>query len=1359
MPHTPQHTPKDFSKELEKLLGRRIDPASRLPGARSRPSVQQSPSALQPSPSSPYGAKIYLNRQNGDITTNLYNRGQYDDERGTGRRESNIPLYYDAQNNFLTPNKTSIVARFGSGAQLDPQVGSMIDALKAQQEKAAVEFQAEQEAATEQMNQTYGTSDAPAFQIPKSGSPYDGPLPALDQIERSKYRAEVRKLSELYLSNRFSTPAGQLEAEAILAEIKLYSPPEVFTVGVLDREGRQVEIPLPSSADKNAWAKFRDNIIVSFIEMTRGGGANPLMQIWRQGVRQGIGSPTEQKRLEIQTQVAQFTGPNIMTLMDSLNNSIREFHDSALDRSAVYNVGFTALSTIPDMLPGVSQGFTRLREFFDPGPGNIIEKFERLTQRGPQSGSIGDKVKALFSDASHADRMGAELAEDPGLIVGGIRTVFGGSLRAITDIGAIISGNDYGYLNTATVFGIPLHELMTDLTPELQARRNRRLDNLQRAAQRLTRSDFFLDVLAGGDTQAQDTFAEWLGAAEDAGERPALHKLPESIKEELGLDEDFILDLTTEAEFNKVLAGEIESNEPLIEQAFLALNAAESINDTELASKARLALYDASFKVWHAIKARTDMGSSSWRYTWAWSEEGEDLEQLADQAIIMAMVQKGRVLEGWEIREVTQRFTDAGAEFAGEVIFDYLNLIPGQVIGEIFRGIKGIPRALLEVTSVSRRGLGWLDRTLLSSAIMSRGTRISAQVSGVAQRLGRTIGFENVDEFTAGVVELSKALADETGQLLASAAKKFKITDRQLISLMSYLEDIGPSVTLEEILAKALKKLSRVPDAQITVRNIGDAMFDTARGLFLGNDKNTLKGFEFLKPGQIMDEGLIAKFLKAEGTISTTPNQLIAGFWKFQEMYRKIWIQLVLVARPGYTVINHLDNAFRAVLHGANPFLDMKSIINRHDIWPDNVRGGFGRSITGASPGNLIIEGQVNPTLRNMFAYGFSNPPPTGTGLPGTTGIRRLWAQFINGMAYVNGSSEFMWRARLYDKMVMQDSVRVLGLIQDFSKAQLQAAGVVDPGVFQILEQAFAQGGRNPAKVAALITGESGVYSMLIPPEAVAKWADLVSPHAVDSYIQTSVRKLTTMVENGNLTKQNIGLMFDSLMDEIAAQVDATMEAAYRTGRARVGAIDPSLASGEAMSADELLNLDNVQPDISPSFRDTVPELEEMGFNRELSEAWVDAQRAVGVDTQVALDRGIDSQIRAQKATTEQAVENLRQILDKNDTTFDDMELFIANRQLEREQAAALVDVRPDDEILDGIALDASVEGEDSLDIAERNFVDSAEEWATESMPNEVEDLKALEADLANISDVGDDIPLHQQAAETSEIISDNLNL
>jgi len=563
---------------------------------------------------------------------------------------------------------------------------------------------------------------------------------------------------------------------------------------------------------------------------------------------------------------------------------------------------------------------------------------------------------------------------------------------------------------------------------------------------------------------------------------------------------------------------------------------------------------DASRDWIDARVARTDIPSFSFRYTWPMDPKGDELEEQFKNAWAQSMAQLGRPLEAWEVEELSNHFVNPAYEFAGDLVFDPLNLIPGQVFEAIlFKPVKGLVGLGKEAVGLTRPGK-WLIRVLEAEAL-----------SSAAGRMGHKF-----NEVWRAALRSSDGNVSEAGKAIEMALRFVKervqpATAEVLAAKLDRLLEMGINEYHIEFIDGVVRAMME-SSANITPRDLDEAIAALTRLL----DEDVTHADDVLRtvPGKV--QSLILENKKAwqgapildEGPMGTVSRLLGAGvkdearkflepsrtWWvkTISQIQNKIWsthVKLLLTARPGFTVWNYFDSMIRAIIHGANPFDDVERIWNKHSSFQ-----GFLEQLIdswASSEGLLdvdltrqIISGQV-PTragMASVFKLGWERAAG-----------KNVFEKWTSGWGAINSVLEAGWRARLYEHHFNIQWNRAFGLIMNRAEDVLQSHGVIDPEVRRLILSGMYehqyQGPKLRQLVGEVMTGRVTGPSILIDDAITQGLEALVGPDITRSAMNDVAQGLRAMQQAGELNPKNVNAYFDELIrraDERAANIQET---------------------------------------------------------------------------------------------------------------------------------------------------------------------------------------------------------------------------
>ena len=595
-------------------------------------------------------------------------------------------------------------------------------------------------------------------------------------------------------------------------------------------------------------------------------------------------------------------------------------------------------------------------------------------------------------------------------------------------------------------------------------------------------------------------------------------------------------------------------------------------------------------EVWENHQARTDTENYAFRHSWVLADDGDARRELANEAIIDAMFQLSRMLEPWEIEEITSRFVDPGAEFGGEMVFDPLNIIPGIVfekaliaptkilIGLPFKAIAKTANWIAPVTYQTING--WIRAKSVYSAAWSlvghRWGRAGMVLSRAAETTEDFKGLLRVVLDPAQ--DLPKGVLPATRHRLIQVAHALNIEPDNLIKTIDtvrrrVMEDeihrlnrLLASETDEITVAGQLFKLNDETIAQLALRHANDPtnlinpVADHLADIFIGNHR--------LWRGGPVDESLITWVMKKRG-IADDPGKAILkigrakltgnqfwGMMQFGNTLRSAWIGLILTARPGFTIINYLDSVSRALLFGARFGDEMPDMLRGLGDWlPTEIRNRFAKfEFEGTNLVDALTTGHFAkpPNMLEIFELGWQQ----------TAGQGRL-SQWMNGWYAVNSYFEFMWSTRLFYRKFSDDMLTAQALIMR-SVDDLLPLG--DDLTRDVAGDLLRRNLNNPAgfdeqlRHATRFRTTKGrpAWSRLYPRETVKRLGAYIGPANARRFFNNVTDALLIEIRTaGVLSEGFVDNLFDEVIEDIARRSD-----------------DLIVSTADLRQADGALNLD-----------------------------------------------------------------------------------------------------------------------------------------------------------------------------------------
>src|SRR3990172_8640836 len=573
--------------------------------------------------------------------------------------------------------------------------------------------------------------------------------------------------------------------------------------------------------------------------------------------------------------------------------------------------------------------------------------------------------------------------------------------------------------------------------------------------------------------------------------------------------------------FNQTVEEDLPGQLTVLGELRHALELSRSVNNLELSTEINSRVIELAGEVWQGALDRTDKPSYSYRYSWDWSHRGTELQAQANKAVIEFIAQTGRMPEPFEVFQITDRFVDSGPEFLGEAIWDPLNLIPAGLIDDIFmKPLKIVPKKLFEQLTgrAGRAGARWFDDFFVNGAIASNAIRQGNHFNDLVIGLAKASG-DDPSEFTRGFGAILAHLQDPSADIA-----EWGLSRRVLRNFQTVIGSLG-SKSPDDILELAARTLRTQGRAE-TPRNLASVVANEVQDIVLRN--NTIKGFNAVGA---LDEGMVS-LLRKKGQLpdASLRKGAVELFLKAERLFRRAWTPLILTGRPGYSVINHLDNSFRAIVHGVNALMNFNSIMT--ELGPfisHQVRGGFMAHLdeATASVADRIIAKELHTDFVSVWTDGFKR----GQGILGKW--TAAWGQ-------LNAASKFCWRARFYHKYRTANMELLFRYVNEFLPT-LGAWNQLDEVSQTIVREALQVFGDNPAMARRAISGEAGVWSRLLPPGHYDLWKKAFGDDGANQMVKRLTRQLQGLVEAGQLTDANIDLIFDDIVGESRVMIQEAM--------------------------------------------------------------------------------------------------------------------------------------------------------------------------------------------------------------------------
>jgi len=627
-----------------------------------------------------------------------------------------------------------------------------------------------------------------------------------------------------------------------------------------------------------------------------------------------------------------------------------------------------------------------------------------------------------------------------------------------------------------------------------------------------------------------------------------------------------------------------QETEDSIAQMKTHLDAIMSLRMTDPTGEQMDAEYQIAYQnataAWEAVKARTDVPSYAYRYTWVLDDKGKELEDAADKAIVDSIVQLGRLPEPWEIEEITDRFTNPLAELGGDVFLDPLNLIPGVVMERMLvKPIGGlIARAsglIVDAAKMTRPGR-WAAKALASESLASAAGRMGHSLVGLLQPVARA------SDSPTGVVEtlqqMLRVIAGDPQALPLGELSRLGVHEWQMDWLNKIVGSLqrGKQVLTQD---EAIKELAEIVGGTLTdeTKTVDNLFRDLPSRV-----QDAIINKQRLWENGLVDEGMTAQFAKAVRAHEVVEGVVVHKYWRqfiteVSRLQNRIWgihIKLLLTARPAFTVWNFVDTMTRALIWGAD-FDDLESIYRLQsrmggflpelvDSW---ARGaGEIDKLTDPHLVQKILSGEIKPRfgLASVFYEGFKSG-----GDP--------FAKWTRGLSLVNAVTEGTWRARLFHSQWLKQFKVARGLLDNALPGLFAKYGVQDSRVLDMLQELYVENNLNGAAflqaVQETILGRKGVAGIMTPPGVLANLATVSGPEQASQVVGEISRALRQLANDGNFTDESIDALMDAVQKNYREIAAARREAAGPL-RGAIGGINtdtklepPVFPSAEEMTA------------------------------------------------------------------------------------------------------------------------------------------------------------------------------------------------
>ncbi|NOR89003.1 MAG: hypothetical protein GQ524_02000, partial [Anaerolineales bacterium] len=553
--------------------------------------------------------------------------------------------------------------------------------------------------------------------------------------------------------------------------------------------------------------------------------------------------------------------------------------------------------------------------------------------------------------------------------------------------------------------------------------------------------------------------------------------------------------------------------------------------------------------------------------------------------------QLGRDLGYWESFRLKEHFEDPVTEMIGELLLDFGNIKPFTYMWE---SMFGSAWRLLKKSAG-----GTLD---LAKKVPVLGTSIRWLSKETAISLGRRIGFH----------------ASEVFGVFFQATKD---TD----SFIKMLDDFGRfnriPITVrsrQQRLANELAQLARVEEWPRMADRAVESAIKKARDLAKARGVVDPEVLAQITPEpRLVVEELAGRFeaLHMDKIKAQSGTRLVSearsSFDRFFSVMRRTWIEQVLSARPGFTVINYLDSGFRMVLYGGTVYDDLDVILARTDI-PREVYMRFPVTEAGADlplglgpefgPFSYFLDNTGTSTISDWpwpigkrpwvrtkeAAEAWATKNPTLNRIAETLN----WGNWGAAWKQYNAWFEFAMSVRLYDSMYWRTFMPLDNAIGE--RLILQILGSNSDDAQRIARSIWKEAKDNPAKLQELAAesmfgkgaGEGRpMWSWLIP-EQLDDWLRGMPPEVQNSFVEGVVEEIRPLMREGNWTPETLRAAFDNYMDDYVREW--TMHQAVRGAddvmRGRGGvADDASRRAGQTTIDDITGAIDDITGDTRAS--------------------------------------------------------------------------------------------------------------------------------------------------------------------------------
>lgn len=575
-------------------------------------------------------------------------------------------------------------------------------------------------------------------------------------------------------------------------------------------------------------------------------------------------------------------------------------------------------------------------------------------------------------------------------------------------------------------------------------------------------------------------------------------------------------------------------------------------------------------------------------YTWLLDSDAQEAYRLDKQQV---EAQTGQSLGFWQADRLKERHEDPTIEMIGESIFDLTWAIPQAAWDVVFK-VGSMPfrlagRGALEgakALPIVGDAIKWLTRETTLSVGRRLGFKASEVFGSLFKAANDEQSFMHLVEETANLSNVPPTIGPRQLELMQDLGKQIPIDDWPKVA------DDAISWATEQ--AKKRLAASGATEAEIARATpnpveIVERIADTFEASFIDDALKKL------------DDRVVSKASEKLGA---------AANW-----LRKAWIEQVLSARPGFTVINFIDSSFRMIVMGGNPFADLETIEATTDL-PRSLRERFLATEADATlpVGHQPPGGPIGYMTREAGTSVFEDLPwPLGkrpwirtkSGIEAFEKAHPRLAKMIRVLNMANWSAgwkefntafEYALSARLYHKLYWGKFFELDGRVGEQVLSRVLAD---DDVVRRLAERIWKEAADNPAQIETLVAEAihgrqikgRPMWTLLVPPDVRVALRGL--PHEQQQVLikrtVLNLRDALAKATDDAGRKVAISGVFEELRDAWAKEYDVLRQARSRGSEAIIAkdVLDPHAAArasvGEVSST--------LEDDVAQRLSDSLP--------------------------------------------------------------------------------------------------------------------------------------------------------------------------